>query len=57
MRIVEIKVEELFGSFTHTIPLNVDERITIIHGPNGFGKTAILRLIDGGFELEFFGNP
>lgn len=46
MRIAEISVEGLFGTFNHTIPLNQEERITIIHSPNGFGKTAILRLID-----------
>jgi predicted ATP-binding protein involved in virulence len=45
-RIKQISVKNLFGMFNHTIPLNLDERITIIHGPNGFGKTAILRLLD-----------
>jgi predicted ATP-binding protein involved in virulence len=45
-RIKQISVKNLFGMFDHTIFLNVDERITIIHGPNGFGKTAILRLLD-----------
>jgi predicted ATP-binding protein involved in virulence len=32
--------------FDHVIPLNLDDRITIIHGPNGFGKTIILKLLD-----------
>lgn len=50
MRIVEISVEGLFGTFNHLISLNGKERITIIHGPNGFGKTAILRLINGVFN-------
>lgn len=45
MRIKEISVEGLFGTFNHTIPLNQAERITIIHSPNGYGKTAILRLV------------
>ncbi len=31
--------------FNHKILLNKEDRITIIHSPNGFGKTAILRLI------------
>jgi len=53
MRIVEISVEGLFGTFNHTIPFNKEERITIIHGPNGFGKTAILRLIDGFFNSNY----
>lgn len=29
--------------------MNIDDRITIIHGPNGFGKTALLRIIQSLF--------
>lgn len=43
----------LFGIFDHVIPLNMDERITIIHGPNGFGKTAILRMVNGFFNSRY----
>jgi predicted ATP-binding protein involved in virulence len=50
MRIKQISVGKLFGIFDHVIPLNMDERITIIHGPNGFGKTAILRILNGFFN-------
>ena len=50
MRIKEISVSGLFGIFEHVIPLNIDERITIIQGPNGFGKTAILRIINNFFN-------
>ncbi|MEH1784542.1 MAG: AAA family ATPase [Nostoc sp.] len=50
MRIKQISVSGLFGIFDHVIPLNMDERITIIHGPNGFGKTAILRIINSFFN-------
>src|SRR6266567_1712370 len=45
-RIKQISVTNLFGMFNHTILFNRDDRITIIHGPNGFGKTAILRLLN-----------
>ena len=45
MRIAQIEITELFGMFNHTIPLNLDERVTIIHGPNGYGKTMLLRMI------------
>jgi predicted ATP-binding protein involved in virulence len=45
MRITEISVEGLFGTFNHTIPLNQEDRITILHSPNGFGKTAVLKLV------------
>ena len=38
MRITKVLVKKLFGIFDHEIPLNQDSRITIIHGPNGFGK-------------------
>lgn len=55
MRIRRVLVEGLFGFFRHDIPLNADERITIMHGPNGFGKTIILRMLHsflaGRFEI------
>lgn len=44
MRVTKIEVEKLFGLFSHTIRLRNEDRITIIHGPNGYGKTAMLRL-------------
>ncbi|MBD2500347.1 AAA family ATPase [Anabaena azotica] len=53
MRIKQISVNGLFGIFDHVIPLNMDERITIIHGPNGFGKTAILRLLKSFFNSRY----
>lgn len=53
MRIIEIGVTGLFGVFNHTIPLNIDERVTIIHGPNGFGKTVLLKMLDGLFNRRY----
>jgi predicted ATP-binding protein involved in virulence len=53
MRIQKISVSGLFGIFDHVIPLQPEERITIIHGPNGFGKTAILRLLNGFFNSRY----
>ena len=53
MRIQQISVSGLFGIFDHVIPLNMDERITIIHGPNGFGKTAMLRMLNGFFNTQY----
>ena len=41
MRITKISVKGLFGMFDHEIPLNQESRITIIHGPNGVGKTVL----------------
>ena len=53
MRITKISVKKLFGVFDHEIPLNQESRITIIHGPNGVGKTMILRLIQDMFDFGF----
>jgi predicted ATP-binding protein involved in virulence len=52
-RLNAVSVKKLFGVFDHRIELNNEERITIIHGPNGFGKTAILRLVAGFFERRY----
>ncbi len=53
MRIKQISVRKLFGVFDHTIPLNQEDRITIIHGPNGYGKTVLLQMVDGFFNEEY----
>ena len=45
-RLVRFCVEGLFGRYDHNIPLNQKERVTVIHGPNGVGKTAVLRLME-----------
>ena len=55
-RIKQITITNLFGMFNYVIPLHLDDRITIIHGPNGFGKTIILKLLSeifSGIPLEF----
>ncbi|MBO1061066.1 MAG: excinuclease [Aphanizomenon flos-aquae MDT14a] len=53
MRIKQISVSGLFGIFDHIIPLNMDDRITVIHGPNGFGKTAMLRILNAFFNSRY----
>ena len=53
MQIQQISANGLFGIFDHVIPLNMNERITIIHGPNGFGKTAMLRMLNGFFNSRY----
>ncbi len=52
MRITKISVKGLFGMFDHEIPLNQDSRITIIHGPNGVGKTRLLEMVHGLFSYR-----
>jgi predicted ATP-binding protein involved in virulence len=53
MRIKQISITKLFGIFDHVISLNLDDRITIIHGINGVGKTSILGLINGFFSGQY----
>lgn len=53
LRLRRLAVDKLFGVFDHSIVLNESARITIVHGPNGFGKTALLRLAAGFFEGHY----
>lgn len=43
-RIVRLSVSKLFGVFDHNVELRRDERVTIIHGINGVGKTKMIEL-------------
>ncbi|MEI7326094.1 AAA family ATPase [Pectobacterium carotovorum] len=43
-KISEIRISNLFGYLNHTIPLQAGG-ITFIHGPNGCGKTTVLKLV------------
>lgn len=56
MRITTISVQDLFGmpSFSYSIVLKTDPPITIIHGPNGSGKTVIFKMIAGLFNSKYF---
>ena len=53
MHVEQIEVRGLFGLFDHTVPLNLDDRITIIHGPNGLGKTVLLRMLNAVFTGRY----
>jgi predicted ATP-binding protein involved in virulence len=53
VRIRRIQVTKLFGVFDHDIPLNLHDRITIIHGPNGYGKTVILKMVEAMFSGQW----
>lgn len=50
MKISKVSVTNLFGIFNHEINFNNEDRITIIYGTNGLGKTVILRMIDSLFN-------
>lgn len=58
LRLERIEVDGLFGIFDHRIPLNLEDRITLLHGPNGVGKTMVLRMVNALLQgrLEFFRN-
>ena len=45
-RLERIEVDGLFGIYDHRIDLKLDDRVTLLHGPNGTGKTVVLRMID-----------
>ena len=53
VKIRQIEIKSLFGYFDHEIPLKENDRITIIHGPNGVGKTTVLRLVHDLFKRRF----
>ena len=53
MKIKEIRVEGLFDMFDHVIPLNQEERITVIYGINGVGKTVIFKMLDYLFNPNY----
>lgn len=44
-RIRRIAVEGLYDLYDHDVPLNTEDRVTILHGPNGVGKTNLLWML------------
>ena len=44
MKLSSVRINNLFGQFDYNIALNQDEGITILTGPNGYGKTTILKI-------------
>lgn len=52
-KISKIAVKNLFGIFNHIITLPSDSRIRIITGPNGYGKTIILSMVNGLFAGNY----
>ena len=50
MRISNVGVYGLFNRFNHDLAFSSGEPITIMIGPNGFGKTMILRILNGLFN-------
>ena len=50
MNIDRVRVRGLFDHFDHDLEFRTNERVMIVIGPNGFGKTTTLRLIDALFN-------
>ena len=46
LRLKRIEVDGLFRVYDHHIDLDLKDRVTLLHGPNGVGKTSILRMTD-----------
>lgn len=46
MQITEVKVKNLYGLHHYSIRFDEKACIKIIHAPNGYGKTTLLKLID-----------
>lgn len=54
MKIKSIKVEKLFLQFNYTLDFDKQGDINIISGPNGYGKSTLLRIIYNLFTLNFY---
>lgn len=53
MQIKKVEVKNLFGYYSYEIKCTDNRPITIIHAPNGYGKTTVLKLIKSVLELDF----
>lgn len=58
LRLQRIVVDGLFGTYNHDIKLNLHDRVTLLHGPNGVGKTVILGMISALLQerFDYFGS-
>ena len=45
-RLQHVEVDGLFGIYDHRFDLELNSRVTLLHGPNGVGKTTILKMVD-----------
>jgi ABC-type lipoprotein export system ATPase subunit len=54
LRITQITVHKFLYKYDFTVNLNQLERITIIHGPNGCGKTYLLKFLEFLFHRKFW---
>lgn len=53
MKITRLKIEKLFDLFDYDIELDNPENLLILTGPNGYGKTMMLRIIDSFLREDY----
>ncbi|QXU39998.1 AAA family ATPase [Pedobacter sp. D749] len=53
MKIKSLIIEDLFDIFHYDISFKSNENVFIITGPNGFGKTMVLNIINNLFNRKF----
>jgi ABC-type transport system involved in cytochrome c biogenesis ATPase subunit len=53
LRVRSFAVEGLFGLYDHRVNLVMKERVTIVHGPNGVGKTVLLKMLHALFSQDY----
>lgn len=46
MRVAALAVDGMYDEFDFELDLNLNERVTILHGANGLGKTTLLNLVE-----------
>ena len=58
LRLQRIEVDGLFGIYDHRIDLDLNDRVTLLHGRNGVGKTTVLRMINALLrgDIAYFGR-
>lgn len=55
VRVEVIEIEGLFRQYNHHIALRADDRVTILHGRNGVGKTVSLSLVESLLQGKYGG--
>ena len=53
MKLLKMSVLGLFGTYNHDVKIMSADRITLILGENGLGKTAILKMLKYFFDEDF----
>lgn len=52
--ISDIVIEELHGLYNYNIGFPEEQKVCIITGPNGYGKTTILKIINHVLQCKFW---